>query len=56
MDEKLDRAVVRYGCSFAEWLNNQSFKIVLVLSLMHIGLAYIHTRYPGRADRLFLTV
>lgn len=51
MGEKLDLTVVRYDCSFREWLNGHSFKIVLVLSLLHIGLAYIHTQqHSGRGD------
>ncbi len=53
MGEKLNQMVVRYGCSLTEWLNNHCFKIVLVLPLVHIGLAYIHTRHSGRADYLF---
>jgi hypothetical protein len=53
MGEKLNQTVVRYGCSISEWLNNHAFGIVLILSLMHIGLAYIHTRHSGRADYPF---
>ena len=52
MGEKLNQTVVRYGCSLTEWLNNHGFKIILILSLVHIGLAYIHTRHSGRADYL----
>ena len=50
MDEKLNFAVVRYGRSFTEWINDHNFKLVLILSLLYIGLAYIHTQHPSRAD------
>jgi hypothetical protein len=53
MGEKVNSTVVtvvRYGRSFTEWLNINGFKIVVVLSLLHIGLAYIHTQHSGRAD------
>jgi hypothetical protein len=50
MSEKLNSTVVRYGRSFVEWLNNHSFKMVFVLSLLHIGLAYIHAQRSSRAD------
>jgi hypothetical protein len=32
------------------WLQQHSFAVVLVLSLMHIGLAYIHTWASRRTD------
>ncbi len=54
MGEKLNSTVVRYGHSSKEWLNHHSFKIVLVLSLLHIGLAYVHTQHSSTADCLFL--
>lgn len=52
MGEKLNSTVVRYGHSSKEWLNHHSFKIVLVLSLLHIGLAYVHTQHLSRTDCL----
>jgi hypothetical protein len=50
MGEKLNLLVRRYCLSLAERLDNNSFKIVLILSLFHIGLACIHTQHSGRAD------
>lgn len=50
MGEKLKSTVARNGRSLVEWLNDHSFRIVMILSLLHIGLAYIHTRHSGRAD------
>lgn len=50
MDHKLKPLIIRYGRSFADWLNHNAFRIVVILSLMHIGLGYIHTRRSGRAD------
>jgi hypothetical protein len=50
MGEKLISTVVRNGHSLVEWLNEHCFKMVLILSLCHVGLAYIHTRHSGRAD------
>lgn len=32
------------------WLKKHNFLLVLVMSLLHIGLAYIHTRDSGRGD------
>ena len=32
------------------WLKKHNFLLVLVMSLLHIGLAYIHTRDSGRDD------
>ena len=54
MGEKLNSTVVRCGRSLTEWLSNHSFGIVLILSLLHIGLAYIHIQHPCRADYRFL--
>jgi hypothetical protein len=34
------------------YLKKWSFKIVVVLSIFHIGLAYIHVRESGRANQL----
>jgi hypothetical protein len=56
MDSNLNCKVERYGRFLVEWLNNNSFKIVLVLSLLHIGLSYIHTQHSGRADYRILPV
>jgi hypothetical protein len=33
-----------------KWCNARSFALVLILSILHIGLAYMHTRDSGRAD------
>jgi hypothetical protein len=54
MGEELNSTVVRYGHTFTGWLNNNSFGIVLILSLLHIGLAYIHIQHLSRADYQFL--
>lgn len=32
------------------WLKEQSFLLVLGMSIFHVGLAYIHTRDSGRGD------
>jgi hypothetical protein len=32
------------------WLKEQSFLLVVGMSLFHVGLAYIHTRDSGRGD------
>jgi hypothetical protein len=53
MGKKLNLMGVPCGHSFAGWLSNQSFKIVVALSLLHIGLAYIHAQRSGRADYYF---
>jgi hypothetical protein len=37
------------------WLQRQSFAIVIALSLIHVGLAYIHTRASCRTDSLAQT-
>ena len=50
MGVKLNRTVARWGRSFMAWLNGNTFQIVLILSLVHIGLAYIHSWDSGRAD------
>lgn len=50
MGKKLNLMVVRNGRPLVGWLNDHTFKIVLILSLLHIGLAYLHTRHSGRAD------
>jgi hypothetical protein len=34
------------------WLKKRSFILVLLMSIFHVGLAYIHTRDSGRADPL----
>jgi hypothetical protein len=34
------------------WLQRQSFAIVIAPSLIHVGLAYIHTRASCRTDSL----
>jgi hypothetical protein len=51
MDNKLN-AVVRnaVGC-----LKKWSFKIVVVMSILHIGLAYIHVRESGEANHFSLS-
>jgi hypothetical protein len=35
-----------------KWCNARSFALVFILSICHIGLAYMHTRDSGRADIL----
>ena len=50
MGDKLTCMVRMIGHSLAEWLNRQSFKVILILSFLHIALSYIHTRHSGRAD------
>ena len=47
MDEKNETALKR----IAKWFLKNSFYIVVTLSVLHIGLAYIHTRESGRADQ-----
>jgi hypothetical protein len=37
-----------------KWCNARSFALVLILSILHVGLAYMHTRDSGRADTLLL--
>ena len=44
--------LVPYGRSAVEWLNSNNLRIVVILSVLHIGLAYIHTWHSGRADSL----
>lgn len=39
-----------------KWCNARSFALVLILSILHVGLAYMHTRDSGRADILPTTV
>ena len=34
----------------ANWLSKKSIVIVIIISIFHIGLTYIHTRESGRAD------
>jgi hypothetical protein len=34
------------------WLRRHGFAMVLLLSLIHVGLAYIHTRASCRIDSL----
>ena len=52
MGEIVNRTAGRYYHSLVEWLSSQNFRIILVLSLLHIGLAYIHAQHSGRADYL----
>jgi hypothetical protein len=37
-----------------KWCNARNFTLVSVLSILHVGLAYMHTRDSGRADTLLL--
>jgi hypothetical protein len=37
---------------FVKWCNARNFVMVMILSVLHIGLAYMHTRGSGRADFL----
>jgi hypothetical protein len=45
---RFNRTVTAVG----DWLQRHSFAIVTVLSLFHVGLAYIHTRASCTADSL----
>ena len=45
---RVNRTVKAVG----DWLQRQSFAIVILLSLFHVGLAYIHTRASCTADSL----
>ncbi len=38
------------GRGVIRWLQSHSLAIVVVMSLLHIGLTYMHTRVSGRAD------
>ena len=56
MGEKLNRTVRYCSHSFVEWLSKRHFGIIVVLSLLHIGLAYIHIQHSSGADyRVSLT-
>lgn len=50
MDKKMN-LVVRNA---VRCLNKWSFEIVVVLSVLHIGLAYIHVRESGETNRSLL--
>lgn len=50
MDGKVNSTMNRYRHSTAGWLNGNGFRIVLFLSLLHIGLAHIHTRHSGTTN------
>lgn len=55
MNTKMYETVRNVTNNVTNWLNKHSFKLVLIMSLFHIGLAYIHTRDSGRADPLLLS-
>ena len=52
MNTKMYETVRNVTNTVTNWLNKHSFKLVLIMSLFHVGLAYIHTRDSGRADPL----
>jgi hypothetical protein len=52
MNTKMYETVRSVTNNVTNWLNKHSFKLVLIMSLFHVGLAYIHTRDSGRADPL----
>ena len=43
----MDGEMVRMARSASDWLKKHSFALVLLMSLFHIGLAYIHVRDSG---------
>lgn len=43
----MDRKMFRMAQSVNSWLREHAFVLVLLVSLFHVGLAYIHTRDSG---------
>jgi len=43
------------GRNAVRWLKMRSFEIVIILSILHIGLAYIHARDSGGTNLVFFT-
>jgi hypothetical protein len=52
MKQKLLRVAGQTGQIIMTWLNVNPFRIILILSLFHIGLAAMQARGSGRADSL----
>lgn len=50
MNTKMYETVRNVTNTVTNWLKKHSFTLVLIMSLFHVGLAYIHTRDSGRAD------
>lgn len=48
----MDKLTSSAGSRATQWLKKNSVAIVVVLSLLHIALAYNHTRDSGRSDLL----
>jgi len=42
--------MVRKMNSFKKGMLKHSLSIIVILSIIHIGIAYIHSRESGRAD------
>ncbi len=52
MNNKMYATVRNVTNRVTNWLGRHSLQLVLIMSLLHVGLAYIHTRDSGRADPL----
>lgn len=50
----MDKETSSIGRQVIPWLNKHSLALVLFLSLLHVGLAYTHTRDSGRVDPLLI--
>ncbi len=48
--EKFKSNLQRSGHALAAWLNRNGFGIVVILSILHIGLAFVHSRHSGSTD------
>jgi hypothetical protein len=44
------KVVSHWAGAVVNWLQKHTFAIVFTMSLLHIGLAYMHVRVPGRVD------
>ncbi len=44
------KVVSHWAGAVVNWLQKHTFAIVFTMSLLHIGLAYMHVRVPGRDD------
>ena len=46
-EKPMDRKMFRVAQSVTNWLKEHSLVLVLLMSLFHVGLAYIHTQDSG---------
>ncbi len=51
--KKEEKPMVKIMDGFKKGITKSSFVIIIIMSILHIGIAYIHSRESGRVDFIF---